>query len=105
METPNFMLIMSSGLEDYRDYIPKSMPTTPLGIASLGISAFVLMVVFLDYLTYQRQRRRLGNVAIVGDAPYLWRRLRWTENESNFRKVIQRGYDTVRSGLRVFIHS
>ncbi|KAK5988147.1 Cytochrome P450 monooxygenase verB [Cladobotryum mycophilum] len=91
---------MSSALDDYRDYISQRILASPVGIAGLGVSAFVLMVVFLDYLTYQRQRRRLGNVPIVGDAPYLWRRLRWTENESNFRSVIQRGYDTFSKNSR-----
>ena len=67
----------------------------PLVSTALTILVPVLIIIFLDYLNYERQRKRLGNVAIVGDAPYLWRRLRWTENEANLRGVLQRGYETV----------
>ncbi|KOS22824.1 Ent-kaurene oxidase [Escovopsis weberi] len=93
-------------LENYTDYVPQNLelPTTPGSIAGLGLAAFVLTVTLFDYLNYQRQRRKLGNVDIVGDAPYLWRRLRWTENESNFRAVIQRGYDTFSKKAKPFAY-
>lgn len=68
----------------------------PFVAAAVSILISVVSVIFLDWFNYQQQRRRLGNIPIVGDAPYLWKRLRWTENETNLKGVFQRGYDTVR---------
>ncbi|KAH0490122.1 hypothetical protein TgHK011_001605 [Trichoderma gracile] len=72
----------------------------PLIAAAVSILISILSVVFFDWLNYQQQRRRLGNIPIVGDAPYLWKRLRWTENEINLKGVFQRGYDTFSKKLK-----
>lgn len=69
----------------------------PLYSLATAVFALILVVVVSDYLDYVNQRRRLGgDIPIVGDAPYIWRRLRWTEAQSNLRNVLQRGYDNVR---------
>lgn len=69
----------------------------PLAISNSGlVVAIILVVLSLDYAHYARQRRRLGNIAVVGDASYLWRRfMRWTEDKSGLLHAFQRGYDTV----------
>ncbi|PTB62203.1 cytochrome P450 [Trichoderma citrinoviride] len=72
----------------------------PFVAAAISILIPVISVVFFDWLNYQQQRRRLGNIPIVGDAPYLWKRLRWTENEADLKGVIQRGYDTFSKKLK-----
>ncbi|KAL7811118.1 cytochrome P450 [Trichoderma gracile] len=72
----------------------------PLIATAVSILISILSVVFFDWLNYQEQRRRLGNIPIVGDAPYLWKRLRWTENETNLKGVFQRGYDTFSKRLK-----
>jgi len=87
---------MSIRLTDFTTYVAaEALMGLPLVSIGLTILIPVLIILLLDYLNYQRQRKRLGNVAIVGDAPYLWRRLRWTENEVNLRGVLQRGYQSV----------
>lgn len=96
---PNTGPMMTTSMASVRNYITQFMLEKPLVGAASVVAAIVLLVVFLDYLHYQQQRRRLGDIPIVGDAPYLWRRLRWTENEANFLGVIQRGYNTVRDLL------
>jgi hypothetical protein len=77
-------------------YILQSALDRPLTTAAIAIWILVLVILTLDWLNYQKQRRQLGTIPIVGDAPYLWKRLRWTENESNLKGVFQRGYDKVR---------
>ncbi|KAL6895119.1 cytochrome P450 [Trichoderma evansii] len=72
----------------------------PFATASATILIPVLVIITLDWLNYQKQRRRLGNIPIVGDAPYLWQRLRWTENHSNLKEVFQRGYNTFSKKLK-----
>lgn len=86
---------MSAKLSNFRDYIPQALLSTPLAYTFLASWILLLLILLLDYLNYEKQRKRLGNVAVVGDAPYIWRRLRWTENEVNFRNILQRGYDNV----------
>ncbi|OTA04137.1 hypothetical protein A9Z42_0047190 [Trichoderma parareesei] len=72
----------------------------PFTAAAVSILISIVSVVLFDWLNYQKQRRRLGNIPIVGDAPYLWKRLRWTENESNLKGVFQSGYDTFSKKLK-----
>lgn len=74
----------------------QSVSEKPLVTASTTILISIITIISLDWLNYQKQRRRLGNIPIVGDAPYLWQRLRWTENQSNLKEVFQRGYNNVR---------
>lgn len=93
MEQNNSLSMMATTVFGY---IPQSVLETPIVTAAVVICIPILVILFLDWLNYQNQRRRLGNIPIVGDAPYLWKRLRWTENESNLKGVFQRGYDTVR---------
>jgi hypothetical protein len=77
-------------------HAPALMRTPILGAVVVICSLLFLVVLALDYLYYQRLRKGLGpDIPIVGDAPYLWRRLRWTESEVNLRGVLQRGYDSV----------
>lgn len=67
-------------------------------VANPWISASLLIpfsVLLFDYINYYRLRKRLGGIAVVGDASWFWRRLRWTEIDANFHKVFQRGYDNV----------
>ncbi|KAL2759308.1 hypothetical protein ACRALDRAFT_1067835 [Sodiomyces alcalophilus JCM 7366] len=85
---------MVVSLASLLDHVPHILLNSPLAGAGVAVSVIISIIVLLDYLQYQKQRRRLGDVAIVGDASYLRRRLRWTENEVNFRGVLQRGYDT-----------
>ncbi|CAH0018884.1 unnamed protein product [Clonostachys rhizophaga] len=61
-----------------------------------------LLILLIDYLNYYRLRRRLGNIPVVGDASYLWRRLRWTETDASFQKVFQKGYDTFSKKAKPF---
>ncbi|KAL6875910.1 cytochrome P450 [Trichoderma longibrachiatum] len=72
----------------------------PFATAAVTILISIVSIAFLDWLNYQHQRSRLGKIPIVGDAPYLWKRLRWTENESNLKGVFQRGYDTFSKKLK-----
>ncbi|TFB01502.1 Cytochrome P450 monooxygenase afvE [Trichoderma ghanense] len=72
----------------------------PFVAAAVSILISVVSVIFLDWFNYQQQRRRLGNIPIVGDAPYLWKRLRRTENETNLKGVFQHGYDTFSKKLK-----
>ncbi|KAL6862018.1 cytochrome P450 [Trichoderma novae-zelandiae] len=81
-------------------YKLQSAVDRPFVAAAITILTPILLIVFFDWLNYQQQRRRLGNIPIVGDAPYLWKRLRWTENESNLKGVFQRGYDTFSKKLK-----
>ncbi|KAL7942006.1 cytochrome P450 [Trichoderma barbatum] len=81
-------------------YIPQSVLQSQMAIAAIVVCSPILLVLFLDWLNYQKQRKRLGNIPVVGDAPYLWRRLRWTENESNLKGVLQHGYDTFSKKLK-----
>nr|A0A1U9YI05.1 RecName: Full=Cytochrome P450 monooxygenase verB; AltName: Full=Verticillin biosynthesis cluster protein B [Clonostachys rogersoniana]AQZ42168.1 putative cytochrome P450 [Gliocladium sp.] len=67
--------------------------------ASVLITAVILLV---DYLNYYRLRKRLGGIPVVGDASYFWRRIRWTESDTNFQKVIQHGYDTFSKKAKPF---
>ncbi|CAI6098853.1 unnamed protein product [Clonostachys chloroleuca] len=61
-----------------------------------------LLILLIDYLNYYRLRKRLGNIPVVGDASYLWRRLRWTETDASFQKVFQKGYDTFSKKAKPF---
>lgn len=79
----------------HSDNILRSVLEKPLVTASTTILTLFLVIITLDWLNYQKQRRRLGNIPIVGDAAYLWQRLRWTESRSNLKQVFQRGYNTV----------
>nr|QSQ85912.1 P450 [Preussia typharum] len=58
--------------------------------ALIGASIFGL-ILFIDYLNNQQKRRQLGGVAIVGDTPHLWRRLR--TKPIDYRSLFQSGYD------------
>ncbi|KAL7929946.1 cytochrome P450 [Trichoderma chlorosporum] len=73
---------------------------SPIAVVAAIVCSPILLIIFFDWLNYQKQRKRLGNIPIVGDAPYLWKRLRWTENESNLNGVLQRGYDTFSKKLK-----
>ncbi|KAL6821927.1 cytochrome P450 [Trichoderma sp. SZMC 28015] len=81
-------------------YILRRAVESPVATTAVVVASSILLVVFLDWLNYQNQRKRLGNIPIVGDASYLWKRLRWTENESNLNGVLQRGYDTFSKKLK-----
>ncbi|PNP50308.1 hypothetical protein THARTR1_09016 [Trichoderma harzianum] len=81
-------------------YILQSAAENPAATAAVVVCSSILLILFFDWLNYQKQRRRLGNIPIVGDAPYLWKRLRWTENESDLNGVLQRGYDTFSKKLK-----
>ncbi|OPB46123.1 hypothetical protein A0O28_0062440 [Trichoderma guizhouense] len=71
-----------------------------MAAAAVVVASSILLILFFDWLNYQKQRKRLGNIPVVGDAPYLWKRLRWTENESNLNGVLQCGYDTFSKKLK-----
>lgn len=77
-------------------YLLQRAVESPVATTAVVVGSSILLILFFDWLNYQKQRKRLGNIPVVGDAPYLWKRLRWTENESNLNGVLQRGYDTVR---------
>ncbi|KAK4068261.1 uncharacterized protein Triagg1_7504 [Trichoderma aggressivum f. europaeum] len=81
-------------------YILQRAAESPVATAAVVVCSSLLLIIFLDWLNYQKQRKRLGDIPIVGDAPYLWKRLRWTENESNLKGVFQRGYDTFSKKLK-----
>ncbi|RYP13674.1 hypothetical protein DL767_010632 [Monosporascus sp. MG133] len=95
---------MTTSLASLRDHFPQNLLDKPWAGAAVAVSIIILIILFIDHLNYQKQRKRLGDIAIVGDAPYLWRRLRWTENEVNFRNVIQRGYDTFNKKFKPFAY-
>ncbi|KAH0527419.1 hypothetical protein TsFJ059_002423 [Trichoderma semiorbis] len=81
-------------------YILRLAVESPVAAAAVVVGSSILLILFFDWLNYQKQRKRLGNIPVVGDAPYLWKRLRWTENESNLNGVFQRGYDTFSKKLK-----
>ncbi|RFU78081.1 cytochrome p450 [Trichoderma arundinaceum] len=81
-------------------HIAQGAAERPFPATAIAICILALVVMALDWVKYQKQRKRLGNIPIVGDAPYLRRRLRWTENESNMKGVFQRGYDTFSKKLK-----
>ncbi|KAL5412999.1 hypothetical protein PMIN04_009609 [Paraphaeosphaeria minitans] len=58
--------------------------------AIIGALLFFLMLA-ADYMNNWHKKRRLGGIAIVGDAPHLWRRLR--TKPVNHRAYFQEGYD------------
>lgn len=89
-------LAMSQLFELWSPHAPALINTTMFSALLVICSSLLPLVLILDYLYYYRLRKELGpDIPIVGDAPYIWRRLRWTENEVNFRGVLQRGYDSV----------
>jgi hypothetical protein len=79
--------------------VTQALVAAPLTSSLFGAWFFILIVLSLDYLNSRRQRWRVGNVAIVGDASYITRRLRRSESDTNFLDMFQRGYDTVRGNL------
>ncbi|KAL7796291.1 cytochrome P450 [Trichoderma afarasin] len=81
-------------------YILQRAVESPVAATAVVVASSILLILFFDWLNYQKQRKRLGNIPVVGDAPYLWKRLRWTENESNLNGVLQRGYDTFSKKLK-----
>jgi hypothetical protein len=85
---------MSRPLEGYQAYLPLDFQITPLTNTGL-VLAIIIIIFSLDYVNYARQRNKLNGLAIVGDAPYLSRRLRWTEKGKDLQDALQRGYDTV----------
>lgn len=86
-----------------RDILQQEAFSVVLNRPWISTGIFIpLLILLIDYLNYYRLRKRLGNIPVVGDASYLWRRLRWTETDASFQKVFQKGYDTVsRSYTRV----
>lgn len=76
-------------------YLPFGQGTVTLFNVGSLVLAVIFVIFSLDYANYVRQRTKLGNTPIVGDDPYLLRRLGWTENRVNLGRVLQRGYDTV----------
>ncbi|KAK4060899.1 hypothetical protein Trihar35433_9824 [Trichoderma harzianum] len=81
-------------------YLLQRAVESPVATTAVVVGSSILLILFFDWLNYQKQRKRLGNIPVVGDAPYLWKRLRWTENESNLNGVLQRGYDTFSKKLK-----
>ncbi|KAK0758270.1 hypothetical protein N5P37_009572 [Trichoderma harzianum] len=81
-------------------YLLQRAVENPVATTAVVVGSSILLILFFDWLNYQKQRKRLGNIPVVGDAPYLWKRLRWTENESNLNGVLQRGYDTFSKKLK-----
>jgi hypothetical protein len=86
---------MSRPLEGYQAYLPLDFQIMPL--TNTGLVLAIIAIIFsLDYVNYTRQRKKLsGLAAIIGDAPYLSRRLRWTEKGKDLRDALQHGYNTV----------
>ncbi|KAL7905949.1 cytochrome P450 [Trichoderma velutinum] len=91
--------LLSMNAINLQDILQRAVES-PATTAAVVFVSSILLILFFDWLNYQKQRKRLGNIPIVGDAPYLWKRLRWTENESNLNGVLQRGYDTFSKKLK-----
>ncbi|KAF2092849.1 cytochrome P450 [Rhizodiscina lignyota] len=93
---------MSTSLADRAVFISQSLRIRPLASGALVVLSLVLIILYLDYLNYHKQRKRLGDVPILGDESYIRRRLRLTSAQVNLRKVLQRGYDTFTKNSKIW---
>ena len=66
---------MSTPLANFRAYIPQILMAMPLTSTALTVWVLNLIILSLDYLNYVKQRKRLGDIPVVGDSSYLWRHL------------------------------
>ncbi|OAA41284.1 Cytochrome P450 [Metarhizium rileyi] len=95
---------MLSASENFWSDVQLLLWEKPVYTILVAVSTFCLIVVSSDYLDYAAQRRRIRGIATVGDAPYIWRRLRWTESQSNLRGVLQRGYNNFTKKSKPFAY-